>query len=138
MGLAPTPSSRRWGDGVRAVGLFREARYSAILRRMKILALERDLVDRPELETPLREEARRVWALYQEGVIREMYFRADEPTAVLMLEVPSVDDAHHVLGTLPLVTGGFVAFDLVPLAPYPGLARLFEQHEARGPGRSRE
>jgi hypothetical protein len=96
---------------------------------MKILALERDLVVQPEREAPLREEAARVWELYQAGVIRDMYFRADEPTAVLMLEVPSLDDARRLLDTLPLVVGGFTSFELVPLVPYPGLARLFEQRE---------
>lgn len=99
---------------------------------MKILALERDLVDRPELASPLREEAVRVWELYQAGVIREMYFRADEPTAVLVLEVQSVDDARRLLDTLPLVAGGHIAFELVPLVPYPGLARLFEQTKPGG------
>ena len=31
------------------------------------------------------------------------------------------------LDTLPLVRAGLITFELVPLAPYPGLARLFEK-----------
>jgi hypothetical protein len=30
-----------------------------------------------------------------------------------------------VLGTLSLVQAGLIAFEVIPLKPYPGLARLF-------------
>jgi len=30
-----------------------------------------------------------------------------------------------MLGTLPLVQAGLIAFEVIPLKPYPGLARLF-------------
>ena len=56
---------------------------------MRILAIERQVEgvtdDRftPEL---LSAEARRTWELHQVGSIRETFFRADEPAAVLMLE----------------------------------------------------
>jgi hypothetical protein len=29
------------------------------------------------------------------------------------------------LGTLPLVKAGLISFELMPLVPYPGFARLF-------------
>ena len=32
-----------------------------------------------------------------------------------------------ILATLPLVQEGLITFELIPLAPYPGFARLFEQ-----------
>ena len=56
---------------------------------MRILAIERpvrgvaDLSFTPELAAA---EARRAWELWQAGTIRELYFRADETSAVLMLE----------------------------------------------------
>jgi hypothetical protein len=94
---------------------------------MKILALERDVngVDPKELVPHLPAEARRVWELYQEGIIREMYFREDRTEAVLVLECRDREEASNVLRSLPLVSLGLIAFDLIPLVPYPGFARLF-------------
>jgi muconolactone delta-isomerase len=95
---------------------------------MKILALECEVPgitdDRftPEI---LREEAARAWELHQAGVIRELYFRADRQAAVLVLECDSVEAARGALGTLPLVRAGLIGFDVIPLAAYPGFARLF-------------
>ena len=52
-------------------------------------------------------------------------FRADEASAVLVLECADLDEAREVLATLPLVREGLIACDLVPLRAYPGFARLF-------------
>ena len=75
----------------------------------------------------LRPEAKRVWELYQSGVIRETYFRADRDEAVLLLECGDMEEAARVIATLPLVQSGHIAFDVIPLIPYPGFARLFER-----------
>jgi muconolactone delta-isomerase len=72
-----------------------------------------------------RAEAARVWELYQAGLFREMYFRQDWPGAVLILECASVDEAHEVLNTLPLVKEGLITFEVIPLVAYPGFSRLF-------------
>ena len=95
---------------------------------MKILAVERDVPgaeDGSYTEALLRAEALRAWELYQEGIVREIYFRADRTEAVIMLECASVDAARAALDTLPLVQAGLVAFDFIPLKAYPGFARLF-------------
>lgn len=95
---------------------------------MKLIALERGVAGvADEAFTPerLREEARRAWALHQAGVVRELHFRADRHEAVLILECPGVDEARAALATLPLVRDGLIDFEIVPLAPYPGFARLF-------------
>ncbi len=95
---------------------------------MKILAIEKEVPGIPDdaYEPHLKMEAARAWELYQSGVLRELYFRADWPGAVLVLECAGVDEAAEILGTLPLVQQALIAFDLIPLAPYPGFARLFE------------
>ena len=72
-----------------------------------------------------KEEAARVWELYQAGTFRELYFRQDEPSAVLILECANIEEAFGLLDTLPLVREGLITFDVIPLVPYPGLARLF-------------
>jgi muconolactone delta-isomerase len=76
----------------------------------------------PELGTV---EARRVWELYQEGTVREIYFRADRPSAVLLLECTDVAAAEATLAGLPLAAAGLIRFEIVPLRAYPGFARLF-------------
>jgi len=96
---------------------------------MKILALE---VETPgstaeQLQPHLRAEARRVWELYQAGILREIYFRQDWPGAVLILECASAGEARAALATLPLVRAGLIAFEIIALRPYPGLARLFSE-----------
>ncbi len=97
---------------------------------MKVLALEKELCDSKEAFEPyLEAEAARVWGLYEAGVFREIYFRADRPEAVLVLECASVEEADRVLAGLPLVKAGLITFDLLPLIPYPGFARLFARKE---------
>lgn len=95
---------------------------------MKILAIEREasVVD-DHAYTPklLQAEAQRAWELYQAGVVRELYFRADRTEAVIILECDSVEEAAAALDSLPLVQAGLVAFELLPLKAYPGFARLF-------------
>lgn len=94
---------------------------------MKILAMEIETMNtKPEQYGPhLKAEARRVWELYQGGTIRELYFRADRSEAVLMLECADVKEARQILESLPLVQAGLITFDVIPLIPYPGFARLF-------------
>jgi len=96
---------------------------------MRILALEGEMpgIADEAFEPHLKAEALRVWELYQAGVLREMYFRGDQPTAVLLLECADVREANDVLDTLPLVREGLITFDVIPLKPYPGFARLFAQ-----------
>ena len=94
---------------------------------MKILALERDqpgLTD-ADFQPHLKAEAARAWELHQASVIRELYFDPREHTAVLMLECASLEDAQAALATLPLVEHGLIEFELIPLVPYDGFARLF-------------
>jgi muconolactone delta-isomerase len=95
---------------------------------MKILAMEVEVAGvRPEQYSPhLKAEARAVWELYQSGLIRELYFRADRSEAVLLLECETAETVREILGSLPLVRAGLISFDVIPLVPYPGFARLFE------------
>ncbi|MCU0483527.1 MAG: superoxide dismutase [Chloroflexi bacterium] len=96
---------------------------------MKVLALGRDVVgqDDPRFAELRAAEARRAWELYQADVLREIYFRADRPNGVLLFEVPDVAAARAAVDSLPLVAAGLIDFDLVPLRPYPGFARLFAE-----------
>ena len=94
---------------------------------MKILAIEKECEGKtaedfqPHLET----EARQVWELYKKGVIREVYFRADKKSAIIILECKDIEEAKEKLATLPLVRENLIYFQLMPLVPYPGYERLF-------------
>ena len=100
---------------------------------MKFLALE---VESPtatneQFQPLLADEAQAVWQLYQVGVIREMYFRADRHSAVLVLECATLEEAQECLQELPLARASLIAFDIIPLVAYPGFARLFGEKGRR-------
>ena len=98
---------------------------------MKFLALEHEQPDATadKFQRYAKEEARRVWELYQVGVIRELYFRGDRNEAVLVLECASVSEAQEVLSTLPFIQNHLIAFEVIPLNAYPGFERLFATDE---------
>lgn len=94
---------------------------------MKILAIEKEIpgLSTDDFKPHAKAEAARVWELYRAGIFRELYFRQDRPEAVLVLECVNIDEANEVLNTLPLVKAGLITFEVIPLEPYPGFARLF-------------
>jgi muconolactone delta-isomerase len=100
---------------------------------MRILAIERPVAGvtdeqfTPEIGAA---EARRAWDLHQAGIIRELYFHADEPMSVLILECPDRAAASAALASLPMVAAGLIEFEVLPLRAYPGFARLFEPTSA--------
>ena len=65
--------------------------------------------------------------MYQAGVFRELYFRNDQSSAVLVLECASVQDVWEILNTLPLVKESLITFEIIPLKAYTGFSRLFDE-----------
>lgn len=94
---------------------------------MKILALEKEIPDTPAtaFRALLRAEAAKVWELYQQDVVRELYFNAEEHTAILVLECQDVQAARQILAQLPMVQAGLIEFEIIALIPYDGFERLF-------------
>jgi hypothetical protein len=94
---------------------------------MKIIAISSNLpgVSNEQFVPHLKAEALHVWEMMQTNLLREIYFRADESSAVLILECASIGEAQALLDSLPLVKENLITFELIPLVPYPGLARLF-------------
>ena len=94
---------------------------------MKVLAFEHEVdgINPDAFQPLLKAEARRVWELQQAGILREIYFRQDQSTAVLVLECENVAEAQKILASMPLVLAGLITFETIPLVPYPGFARLF-------------
>lgn len=98
---------------------------------MKILAIEQEIPGKTSADFApyLEAEARRAWELHTQGMIRELYFHRDEHIAVLILECADEFEANAILATLPLVQVGLITFELMPLIPYDGFARLFAGSE---------
>ncbi|RKZ00445.1 MAG: superoxide dismutase [Ignavibacteriae bacterium] len=95
---------------------------------MKILAIEKEFEGKTSkhFQPYLKDEAGSVWELYKQNFIREIFFRADQSSAVLMLESESVEEARETLAKLPLVKKELIYFEIIPLVPYPGFERLFK------------
>src|SRR5436305_10155670 len=96
---------------------------------MKILVLPKPIegVSREALLQHAAAEIQAVWELYAQGICREFYTRANEPgRVVLMFESASVEAAKEALATIPFAQLHLIDFDLIPLAPFTGLSRLFQ------------
>jgi muconolactone delta-isomerase len=101
---------------------------------MRILAIEKASLEisADQFLPFLKAEAARAWELYQAGILRELYFRADRKEAVLLMECSTLDEAESALASLPLVEAGLISFDIIPLRPYPGFNRLFVLPDGNG------
>jgi muconolactone delta-isomerase len=95
---------------------------------MKFLAIEKDIpgVDPEQMHSRLEAEARATWDLKMQDILREIWFTPDH-RAVLMLECADEEDARRALTSLPLYRDGLIGFDVIPLLPYDGFARLFNK-----------
>ena len=94
---------------------------------MKILALEIELpgTNKDAFQEVAGDEAAKLWKLHQLGVIRELYYRKERSEAVLVLECQGAEEAARILAQLPMVEAGLIDFEIIPLVPYLGFARLF-------------
>jgi hypothetical protein len=94
---------------------------------MKYLAIETEVegVDWNNSNPILKEEAKVALKLFEQGLIREMYFD-EENCAVLILECQSKNEATETLSMLPLVKAGMIRFEIRELKPYTGFSRLIE------------
>jgi hypothetical protein len=95
---------------------------------MKIIALEKELNNSrtSDFRKYAKTEAKVLWQLYLSGIVREFYFRKEINLAVLVLEVKNKQTAKRVLSKLPFVSKKLIEFELIPLKPYHGFARLFK------------
>ena len=102
---------------------------------MKKLAIEKEIAGTKseDFQPYLKDEVRKVWELQQREIIREIYFRQDEASAVLMLECASVAEAKKILQSLPLVQANLIEFEIIPLKPYPGFERIFIKEDDSKP-----
>ncbi len=99
---------------------------------MKILVLARRHGEVPveAMQPHFTAEVQAIWDLYEQGVCREFYTRADQQgAAILFIESETVESAKKALAKLPLVELNMIELDFIPLAPFTNLARLFQPGE---------
>jgi hypothetical protein len=94
---------------------------------MKVLALEKELNKESGNPDLMVNEAERVYKLYKENKIREIYFQKQNHTAVIVLEVQDISEARNIISSFPLVENKIIEFDLIELIPYNGLDRIIDQ-----------
>ena len=95
---------------------------------MKLLAIENETstVNWDEESEILINESYQVYHLFQEGIIRDIYFTEND-NAVIILECASKVEAANVLSTLPLVKAGLITFEVMELRPYTGFDRIIQK-----------
>jgi len=95
---------------------------------MKILAIEKEInsIKPEDYDLILKEEAQKVFELYESGIIREIYFEKENNIAVIILECSNKIEAKEILNSLPLVKKGFVEFEVIELISYTGFSRLMK------------
>lgn len=88
---------------------------------MKFLALMSDTPNTTSEDfAPLREpEKDQVYKLIEQGLIKEIYFRAERDDAVLILECENRDEAENCLESLPMVKSRLLQYELIGLRNYP-------------------
>ncbi|OWT80843.1 MULTISPECIES: hypothetical protein [unclassified Achromobacter] len=63
---------------------------------------------------------------YLDGKIEQFWARKDAPGVVFLMNAESVEQAKAELDTLPLVTGGFAKYELIPVGPLAPLGLLIQ------------
>lgn len=88
--------------------------FFAVLRRRTEAFSDAEFAER------LEAEAECVRSLYARGVVRGAWSREDVPGAVLLLEAPSAQAAREALESLPLLRGGMLELQFLPVRGYRG------------------
>jgi muconolactone delta-isomerase len=64
--------------------------------------------------------------LYLEGKLEQFWFRQDIPGTFFLFDVESTDEAKKILEAMPIVTGGFLKYEVYPVGPLAPLGLLLQ------------
>lgn len=94
---------------------------------MQVLVLAQLVEGIPEERlVPLgKEEALKAWEFYAAGLLRWVASRTDKRGIVAIFEAGDTEEVRKAVESMPMVKAGFIAAELIPLAPYVGFERLF-------------
>jgi len=96
-------------------------------RVMKILAILTPASGKnfSDLSPHLVAEERAVWADYETGFLREMYFQPDPVTVTLIVEAQGEAAVRERLASYPMVAAGLLDIRVIQLGPWLPLKALF-------------
>jgi hypothetical protein len=90
---------------------------------MVVLTAKRG-VDRQQIMNIMPAEIRATVKLYLDGKVRQWYSRGDGRGVVVFLDVKTVDEAHAVMGLLPLSKENLMDHQYIPVGPLLPLGSL--------------
>ncbi|MEQ8656683.1 MAG: hypothetical protein RIC24_05165 [Hyphomicrobiales bacterium] len=105
------------------------------MQTQKILAVLRTVtpIDFQAIATLEAPEAERVWALYEEGTLEEIYLADDKSAAYIMLRVPSLNLAKSAIESLPMVKAGTLVPSYVVMTAWPEMTRMLAENNRDTP-----
>lgn len=78
-----------------------------------------------QFQPHLEAEVRYGWDNYKNGTFREIYFRQDVLSVVVMVEADSLEAARAAVEGFPLAKAGLVTFETIPVGPFTNWEMLF-------------
>ena len=78
-----------------------------------------------EQELLLKQEAKVLWDLQKNRIIRNIWFTKKSREAILIIESEDSIRTKEIIDTFPLVKAGLITYDIVELVAYDGYERLF-------------
>ena len=91
-----------------------------------VITHDKPNVNWKEQEQLLKQEAKVLWDLQKNGIIRNIWFTKNSREAILILETEDSKRAKEIIDTFPLVKEGLITYDIVELVAYDGYERLFK------------
>jgi len=90
-----------------------------------VITHDKPNVNWKEQELLLKQEAKVIWDLQKNGIIRNIWFTKISREAILIIESEDLKNTRKIINTFPLVKEGFITYDIVELVAYDGYERLF-------------
>jgi muconolactone delta-isomerase len=105
------------------------------MKQEKILVILRTVMplDIKAIEALEAPEAERVWELYQNGVLEEIYLAENKSAAYIMLRVRSFEDAQSAIQSLPMVKAKTLDPSYVVLTAWPEMTRMLNERGRNTP-----
>ena len=90
-----------------------------------IITHDKPNINWKEQEQLLKQEAKVLWDLQKNGIIRSIWFAKYTREAILIIEAENTIRAKEIIDTFPLVNEGLITYDIIELVAYNGYERLF-------------
>ena len=90
-----------------------------------VITHDKPHVNWKKLEQLLKQEAKVLWDLQKNGIIRNIWFTRNTREAILIIETDDIIRIKEIIDTFPLVKEGLITYDIVELVAYDGYERLF-------------